>query len=44
MEEVVSIATMRPRFFAALLGAFGAVGGSIAVGIYGVLAYVVGRE
>jgi putative ABC transport system permease protein len=45
MENVVAAATMRPRFFAALLAAFGAVAAVVAsVGIYGVLAYVVGRR
>jgi putative ABC transport system permease protein len=42
MEAVLSGITTRPRFYATLLSAFGAIAGFIAaIGIYGVLAYSV---
>jgi len=45
MEQVLSGITTRPRFYAVLLSVFGAVAGFIAViGVYGVLAYVVGQR
>ena len=45
MEQILSSLTTRPRFYAALLSAFGAIAGFIAViGLYGVLSYVVGRR
>jgi putative ABC transport system permease protein len=45
MEDVVFGAATRPRFYAGLLSVFGSVAALIAiVGIYAVLAYVVGRR
>jgi hypothetical protein len=45
MERIVSSLTTRPRFYAVLLSTFGAIAGFIAViGLYGVLAYVVGQR
>jgi predicted permease len=45
MEQIVSSLTTRPRFYAVLLSTFGAIAGFIAViGLYGVLAYVVGQR
>jgi hypothetical protein len=45
MERVVSSLTTRPRFYAALLSAFGVIAGFIAViGLYGVLSYVVSQR
>jgi putative ABC transport system permease protein len=41
-SQVLSSVTARPRFYAVLMGLFGAIAGFIAViGLYGVLAYVV---
>ena len=45
MERIVSSLTTRPRFYAAVLSAFGAIAGFIAViGLYGVLSYVVSQR
>jgi predicted permease len=45
MERIVSSLTTRPRFYAALLSAFGVIASFIAViGLYGVLSYVVGQR
>jgi predicted lysophospholipase L1 biosynthesis ABC-type transport system permease subunit len=45
MEQIVASLTTRPRFYAALLSAFGAIAGFIAViGLYGVLSYVVSQR
>jgi putative ABC transport system permease protein len=45
MERIVSSLTTRPRFYAAVLSAFGVIAGFIAViGLYGVLSYVVGQR
>ncbi len=45
MERIVSGLTTRPRFYASILTAFGAIAGFIAViGLYGVLSYVVSQR
>ncbi|HUQ52264.1 MAG TPA: ABC transporter permease [Gammaproteobacteria bacterium] len=45
MEQVISSLTTRPRFYAVLLGTFGAIAAFIAViGLYGLLSYVVGQR
>jgi predicted permease len=45
VQQVVSSVTARPRFYAVLMTVFGAIAGFIAViGLYGVLAYVVGQR
>ena len=45
MEQILAGTTTRPRFYAVLLSVFGAIAGFIAVvGLYGVLAYLVGQR